>query len=236
MLHNINILTNRKTAQADAPTYPELISGIKAWYKLKTGISVDGSNDVSLWADSSGNTSEDMDLAPPASDNDVAYDSSTGAMTFATADKSQLVTASDQLNLGAFTIFGVVDVVEAGASNEAVIGRAGNDEFRLFRGTVSANARLRADGVNYDITMSSNLPTGKFLFTLTRASGGLVTIFIDGVSKGTVTTDVADLFDFTRIGNAATDSLIYEILIYNEELSSSNRTGVEANINTRHGL
>ena len=84
--------------------------------------------------------------------------------------------------------------------------------------------------------MSSTLPTGKFLFTLTRASGGLITIFIDGVSKGTVASDVADLFDFTRIGNASTDSLIYEILIYNEELSSTNRTNVEANINTRHGL
>lgn len=236
MLPKINILANRKTASASAPTYPENITGIKAWYKLKTGVSVDGSGDVSLWADSSGNTSEDMDLAPPASDNDVAYNSSTGAMTFATADKSQLATASDQLNLGAFTIFGVVDVVEAGASNEAVIGRAGNDEFRLFRGLNAAYVRLRANGVNYDINMSSSLPTGKFLFTLTRASGGLITIFIDGVSKGTVASDVADLFDFTRIGNTSTDSLVYEILIYNEELSSTNRTNVEANINTRHGL
>lgn len=208
------------------------ITGLKAWYKFKTGITTSSGN-VTNWADSSGNTSEDMDLSNSGT---IAYNSTTGALDFNTTDKSILVTSSDQLNLGAFTIFGVVDVVESGASNEAVIGRAGNDEFRLFRGGASANARLRANGVNYDINMSSSLPTGKFLFTLSRASGGTITIRINGVNKGTVASDVANLFDFTRIGNGATDSLVFEVAIYNTELTSTDRDAVEANINSRNGL
>jgi hypothetical protein len=208
------------------------VNGLQAWYKYKSGISVDSGN-VSGWIDSSGNTSVNMNLNPTA---DVPYNSTTGALNFNTTDGGTLATSSDQLNLGAFTIFGVVDVVEAGATNEAVLGRAGNDEFRLFRGENAANVRLRANGVNYDINMSSNLPTGKFLFTLTRASGGLITIFINGVSKGTVASDVTDLFDFTRIGNGNTDSLVFEIAIYNVELSSADISKVEANINSRNGL
>jgi hypothetical protein len=136
-------------------------SNLKAWYKFKTGITVDANNDVSLWADSSNNTTQNMDLAPAASDNDVAYDASTGALTFATANKSFIVTAGDELNLGAFTIFGVIDVTESGAANEAVLGRLGNDEFRLYRGSVSSQARLRANGVNYDLNLSNPLPAGK---------------------------------------------------------------------------
>lgn len=212
------------------------VAGLKAWYKFATGISVDGDGNVSLWTDSSGNTSENMNLLPPASDNDVPYDANTGALNFTTGNKSTIATASDQLNLGAFTIFGVVDVIESGASNEAVFGRAGNDEFRLFRGLNAAHVRLRANGVNYDINMSSSLPTNKFLFTLIRESGGDLDIRIDGVQQGNVATTITDLFDFTRIGNGSTDSRVFELAIYNVELSVANITAVENDINTRNGL
>lgn len=212
------------------------VANLKAWYKLKTGVSVDGDDNVSIWNDSSGNTSENMQLRPPASDNDVPYTVSTGAMTFSTANKSTLATTGDQLNLGEFTIFGVVDVIESGASNEAVIGRAGNDEFRLFRAADAGEARLRADGVNYDISLTNDLPTGKFLFTLTRAGNGLVKLRINSTQEGSIGTDITDLFDFTRIGNGSTDSIIYEIAIFDRLLNDTNLGLVEANIKTRNGL
>lgn len=213
------------------------VAGLKAWYKFKTGISVDGTSDVGLWADSSGNTSEDMDVEPARAHNNAGYNSSSGGVTFATADASELfVSSGDQLNLGAFTIFGVVDVTESGASNESVLGRAGNDEFRLFRGSNAAHVRLRANGVNYDIDMPDDLPTGKFLYTLSRASGGTLTIRINGVNKGTVATTITDLFDFSKIGNQSTDCIVYEIAIYNVELNSSDRDNVEAEITARTGI
>jgi hypothetical protein len=211
-------------------------SNLKAWYKFKTGITVDGNNDVSLWADSSNNTTQNMDIAPAGADNDVAYNASTGALTFATVDKSFLITAGDELNLGAFTIFGVIDVTESGAANEAVIGRAGNDEFRLYRGGGSNQARLRANGVNYDLNLSSSLPTGKFLFTVSRSSSGSINLRIDSNQEATTSSDVTNLFDFTRVGNGATDSIMYEIAIYDVELNSTLRDEIEANIKTRNGL
>ena len=100
------------------------ITGLKAWYKIKTGITTSSGN-VTNWSDSSGNTSEDMELVNGGTT--VPYNSTTGALDFNTSDKGILGTSSDQLNLGAFTIFGVVDIVESGAANEAVLGRAGND-------------------------------------------------------------------------------------------------------------
>ena len=213
------------------------IAGLKAWYKFKTDVSVDGDGNVSLWADSSGNTTEDMDVAPARPFHDVPYNASTGAHTFTNANSSELfVSSNDQLSLGTFTIFGVVDVIESGASNESVIGRAGNDEFRLFRGSNAAHVRLRANGVNYDIDMPDDLPTGKFLYTIIRESGGDFDIRINGVNKGNVSTTITDLFDFTRIGNTATDCIVYEIAIYNVELSLANIQAVESDITSRTGI
>jgi len=213
------------------------IAGLKAWYRFKTDVSVDGDGNVSLWKDSSGNTTEDMDVAPASASNDVPYNASTGAHTFTDANNSELtVSSGDQLNLGTFTIFGAVDVIESGAANESVLGRAGNDEFRLFRGSNAAHLRLRANGVNYDINMSENLPTGKFLYTLIRETSGDVEIKINGVSKGTVSTTITDLFDFTKIGNQSTDCIVYEIAIYDSELSLANMQAVEADITARIGI
>lgn len=213
------------------------VTGLVAWYKLKTGVTVDGNGDISLWSDSSGNTSVDMDLAPPAADNDVAFNAATGAASFRTADKSSISTAGDQLNLGAFTIFGVIDVVESGAANEAVIGRLGNDEIRFFRGSSSTGFRAKIDGFNKNIDLDSSLPTGKFLFTLSRASGGSIALRINGTTQSNTTSlAITNLFDFTRMGNGSTDSDIYEIAIYDNEISTANRTLVEADINARNGL
>lgn len=211
------------------------ISGLKAWYKFKTGITVDGSDIVQSWSDSSGNTSEDMDLLK-VSGTSVDYVSSSGALLFRTADESELQTASDQLNLAGFTFFAVIDLVEAGAANEAILGRAGNDEFRLYRGGNTLNARLRADGVNYDLTNTNSTPTGKFLLTVVRENDNTTTMFYDGVEQDNVDADIADLFDFTRLGNGDTDADYYEVAIYNVPLNASDRQSVENDINFRNGL
>ena len=95
------------------------VAGLKAWYQLKTGQTVSSGN-LTVWADSSGNTTEDMDLDTVT--NVIPIDTSTGAVNFNSTNKGAISTSSDQLNLGAFTIFGVVDVVESGATNEALLG------------------------------------------------------------------------------------------------------------------
>ena len=230
---NISLKSTVSTAKSALLT----VGNLKAWYKFKTSISVDGDGNVSQWSDSSGNSSENMNLVPPASDNDVPFTSATGKLAFTTGNKSELKTASDQLNLGAFSIFGVIDIIESGASNEAVVGRAGNDELRFFRGGSSDGFRARINGINRDIDTDSAIPTGKFLFTLLRASNGTITIRINGsLQSATTTLAISNLFDFTGIGNEVSDMDVYEIAVFDTELSSSNVTAVEADINSRNGL
>ena len=210
---------------------------LAAWYKFKELQTVSSGN-LTRWADSSFNSSVDMDLSVVT--NTLPINTTTGAVNFNSTDKNQIATSSssNQLNLLFFSIFGVIDVVEAGASNEVVIGRAGNDELRFFRGNDASKIRLRLDGDIYDIDMSDPVPTGKFLFTLTREGDGTVRIRINGVEKGSVATTLLppSFFDFLRLGNGSTDCLMYEIVIFNNILNSSEITAVEADIINRTGV
>jgi|TARA_R100000479_G_scaffold163296_2_gene101752 hypothetical protein len=210
------------------------VPNIKAWYKLKTGQTVSSGN-LTVWADSSGNTTEDMDL--DVLSGVLPINTTTGAVNFNTTDKGFISTTSDQLNLGTFTIIAVLDVVESGAANEAVFGRLGNDEFRLYRGSNGANVRLRANGVNYDATLTTGtLPTGKFLLTLRRLSDGTLTIDIDDATANNIATTITDLFDFTRLGNGATDCFMYELVFFNDRKSDTDLAPVIQDIRYRNGL
>ena len=82
-------------------------SNLKAWYKYNTGLTLDG-NEIDEWADSSNNATN-MDLTPQAADNITRFIS--GNVVFSTANKSYLQSAN-QLNLGQFTIFAVMDFNE----------------------------------------------------------------------------------------------------------------------------
>ena len=219
------------------------VTGLKAWYKFNTGITLDtnpGTDTVVLeWADSSGNTTEDMDLTlhDSLTQNVANYRPASKGIEFRTGPKSILDTDSDQLNLGAFTIFGVIDIVESGAANEAVLGRLGNDELRFYRGSSATGFRARINGVNKDINLDSSLPTGKLLFAVIRASDGTISVRINGTTQSnTATLAITSLFDFLRIGNGSTDSDVYEIAIYDNEVSAANITLIENNINIRNGL
>ncbi|QDP51688.1 MAG: hypothetical protein Unbinned92contig1003_1 [Prokaryotic dsDNA virus sp.] len=210
------------------------VSNIKAWYKLKTGQTVSSGN-LTVWADSSGNTTEDMDLDVVS--GVLPINTTTGAVNFNTVDKGFISTSSDQLNLSTFTILAVLDVVESGAANEAVFGRLGNDEFRLYRGSNGANVRLRANGINYDATLTTGtLPTGKFLLTLRRNINGVLTIDVDDTNANNIGTTITDLFDFTRLGNGATDCFMYELVFFNDRKSDTDLAPVIQDISNRNGL
>lgn len=213
------------------------VAGLKAWYQYKTGITLNGTV-VTQWADSSGNTTEDMDLTlhNTLTENIATYDSSSGAVILSTANKSILDTDSDQLNLGQCTIFCVCDVVESGASNEMLFGRLGNDEFRVYRGSNSLNVRFRANGVNTDINNSTATPSGKFLLTVDRQADGEIFMYYNTTIQAHNSSVLTNLFDFTRIGNGGTDASIFELAVYNTSLSTANITAIQNDIISRTGI
>jgi hypothetical protein len=142
-------------------------AGIKAWYKLKADITLD-KGFVIGWEDSSGNTVQDMDLS---NTGQIPYNSSTGSLTFATAASSDLSTGGDALSLSKFTIFVVMDVVEAGARDEFVIGVADTtDAIELYSGADPRAVRFVANSTSYNITLDASIPVGKILIKLVRKS------------------------------------------------------------------
>lgn len=213
------------------------VSGLKAWYKLGVGISVTSGN-VTEWADSSGNTSEDLDLTPAGVDNVTTYDSSTAAVGFRQANKSHLATASDQLNLGAFTVFAVIDFDTAvSLTNEVLMGRAGNDSIRFYRGAGTTRVGLRANGVIADMNnVTGGIPSDKFLMTMIRETDGDVLLRFDGTQVESTTLAITNLFDFTQLGYGTLDADVFEVAIYNVALSGTDLTNVETNIKERNGL
>lgn len=214
----------------------ERIPSLVAHYKLGVGAFVDSNGDIERLTDVSSNTSEDMDMLPPAADNDVAYDAATGKLEFRTPEKSFLQTAADKQDLGKLTIFCVADIVESGANNEAVFGGVGGHEFRLYRGLSSTQARFRANSVNTDITLSSSIPTGKFQFCLVREADGNVLIRVGGSERGNASSSLSDTFEFRRIGNGSTDCDIFELIVFNDTLSTADIEAIEFDIKQRHGL
>lgn len=213
------------------------VSGLKAWYKFDTGITFDGNNRVTEWADSSGNTSEDMDLVPNSSDADANY-LSNGSIEFRQANKSYLNTASDQLNLGAFTIFAVIDFdTTVSLTNEVLLGRLGNDSIRFYRGADDGRVGLRANGVISDMNnVVGDIPSDKFLMTMIRETDGDVLLRFNGTQVEDTTNAITNLFDFTQIGFGTLDADIFEVAIYNTALSGTDLTNVETNITERTGI
>jgi len=209
------------------------IASLKAWYKYRTNIDVTSQVDTWISSATFGDV-DDTKLEPPS--GKTYYDTSTGSLLFRDTDDSILQTSNLELNLGQFTIFAVVDVVESGAANEMLIGRLGNDELRLYRGSFADSIRLRADGVNYDFSLTDDLPTGVFLLTLTRASNGLVEIRVNKTLSASGATDIAKLFDFTRVGNGASDLNIYEIAIFDTKINADDITAIENDMTNRIGI
>ncbi len=213
------------------------VSGLKAWYKFDTGITFDGNNRVTEWADSSGNTSEDMDLVPSGSDNDAIY-LTNGGIKFRTVNKSYLATASDQLNLGQLTIFAVIDFDTAvSLTNEVLMGRLTNDSIRFYRGASNIRVGFRAHGVISDMNnVTGGIPSDKFLMTMIRESDGDIILRFDGTQVATTTSVITNLFDFTQLGFGVLDADVFEVAIYNTALSGTDLSNVETNIKERNGL
>lgn len=208
-------------------------SNLKAWYKYNTGLTLDG-NEIDEWADSSNNATN-MNLTPLAADNITRFIS--GNVVFSTANKSYLQSAN-QLNLGQFTIFAVMDFNEAvSLSNEVMLGRLGNDAIKFFRGASNDRIGLRANGTNYEIDpLSAQIPTGKFLFEASRDSSGSFKVYFNELEQGSVSTDVANLLDFNQLGYGILDSNMNEVAIYDTHITPSNRAAIRNDIKTRNGL
>jgi len=203
------------------------ISSLVAWYKFNTGLTHDSFGLVSNWADSSNNTSVNMDM----DDNTAAYKhTSLNFITFDTTLGSVMKTSTSGLTLTTFTAFIALDVQETNSAgdspnNEVVIGCSG-DQIRIYKGSQDDVMRVRLNGVITDITLTSAQPTGTYILMIARDISGALHIYIDNsqvglISSGTASTALSNTFDFCQIGDGSADMLIYEVAIFDTSLEGT---------------
>lgn len=145
-----------------------------------------------------------------------------------------------------FHFFMVIDL--EGASNETAVGVNGSSNFLRFLKSGNADEMRYKFGsdspTDITVTTSSDIPTTKFLFELSRTDAGsnnLTTIF-DGSTVSTDTLDVAKDWIIRSIGaqsptgSSAAEGIIYELAIYDNVLTGDDLTNVRADIQARNGL
>lgn len=195
-------------------------TGLEAWYKFQTGITLNGS-DVSAWADSSSNS---FDMVQATASEQPAYNS--GDIDFDASATQSLQSASDITLSGAFTV-GIK--LKPDVSNVAVIGsNTTTNEF--FKITSTTNLRFKTDGSQVDIGIDSGTLVAALNLVITRNSSNLITLYIDGVAQADTET-LAGTADINAIGVRATDANPYDGTISEIQVYGAESTSLTANVN-----
>ena len=141
-------------------------TGLEAWYKYQSGITLNGS-DVSAWADSSSNS---FNMVQATATEQPAYNS--GAIEFTPADTHNLGSASDITLSGAFTIGIKLNIADVGG---IIIGdnTATGEFFKLFSTTV---LRIKIDNIPADVQLDSGV-WGDGYMIVTRNASNVIKLF-----------------------------------------------------------
>ena len=207
------------------------VSGLQAWYKFQTNITLNGSN-VSAWGDSSGNGSDltqtTASAQPAYNSGDVDFDGSNDYMALDSA-----------LGLTSFTIFAIIDLDDTTLETLLGNGTDGTDFFRLNGSAWT----IRTNGNSFQNNIGTTAGTSKYLLTLYTDVGASSTRYYleaDGTAENNASID-NQTFTVGDVGrNSANaqffDGKISEVAIFNEALSTADRESVEQDIMTRNGL
>lgn len=196
-------------------------TGLEAWYKFQTGISLNGS-DVARWVDSSGN---EFDMEQATATEQPAYNS--GAIEFTPADTHNLGTASDITLSGAFTIGIKLNVAAVGG---VIIGdnTETGEFFRLHSTTI---LRIKIDNATADVQLDSGA-WGDGYMVVTRNASNVITLWWNGVQQTTATPTQSGTANIDTIGVRKTDINPYDGTISEIQIFDTESSAITANVNT----
>ena len=200
---------------------PSNETGLEAWYKYQTGITLNGS-DVSAWADSSSNS---FDMVQATASEQPAYNA--GAIDFDASATQNLQSASEIDLSGAFTIG-----IKLGAkqSNVTVLGsNTTSNEF--FKINSTTTLRFKTDGSLVDITLDSGTFLTDLYLVITRNASNLITLYKNGVAQADTET-LAGTANIDSIGVRKTDLNPYDGTISEIQIYDTESTALTANVNT----
>ena len=196
-------------------------TGLEAWYKYQSGITLNGS-DVSAWADSSSNS---FDMVQATASEQPAYNS--GAIDFDASASQSLQTGTDIELSGAFTLgFRLFPAL----NNVIVLGdNTINNEF--FKITSSTKLRFKTDGSFIDITVNDGDLTADNYLVITRNASNLVSLYINGTLQ-TNTGTLSGTANIDAIGVRNPDANAYDGTISEIQIFDTESAALTANVNT----
>ena len=196
-------------------------TGLEAWYKYQSGITLNGS-DVSAWADSSENS---FDMVQATASEQPAYNS--GAIEFTPADTHNLGSASDITLSGAFTIGIKLNVAAVGG---VIIGdnTETGEFFRLHSTTI---LRIKIDNATADVELDSGT-WGDGYMVVTRNASNKITLWWNGVQQTTATPTQSGTANIDTIGVRKTDINPYDGTISEIQIFDTESSAITANVNT----
>jgi len=197
-------------------------TGLEAWYKYQSGITLNGS-DVSAWADSSSNS---FDMVQATASEQPAYNS--GAIEFTPADTHNLGSASDITLSGAFTIGIKLNIA---GTNTIIIGdnTTVGEFFKIFSTTV---LRVKIDNATaVDVELDSGF-WGDGYMVVTRNASNVITLFWNGAAQTTATPTLSGTANIDTIGVRRTDLNPYDGTISEIQIFNTESTALTANVNT----
>jgi hypothetical protein len=196
-------------------------TGLEAWYKFQTRITLNGAA-VSSWGDSSSNS---FDMVQLDASEQPAYNS--GNIDFRASNIQHLQSVSDITLSGAFTVGFRLHPHD---DNNAVLG-SNNQPNEFFKITSTTNLRFKTDFNQVDLGIDSGTLLADLSLVVTRNASNLITMHINGVAQADTET-LAGTADINAIGirnpnNNPYDGTISEIQIYDTE-----STALTANVNS----
>ena len=203
---------------------PDDEASLEAWYQNKVGITLNGS-DVSSWADSSSNS---HDMVQATATHQPAYNASTGALTFVSADINNLQSASQISLTGDFTL-GLR--MNTSTNNGTFIGD-NTSQYEYFKYSASNKISFRIAGAASAHVFIDSGSFGDNSIVITRVSN-VVTLYVDGVAQTTATPSVSGTFLVDVLGVRRTDINGYDGTMKEVQIYSSSSAGLTANISDR---
>ena len=202
---------------------PDNISSLIHWYKYDTGITKDGDEDVTAWADQKG--SNNLTASGDATDS-PEYDN--GAIKFA-ASGDDLEWGS-ALSLGTFSFYFRYE--SSDVATDWIIKGGGTDWIKVHS---DSNLRVKI-GTRMDFDVSGMSVNTKVNLGVDRASNGDVGVFINNSAQSVASgyTDniaTSTTYDITKVGSPLITIKMYEILVFNDVLSSEDKALLNTYLN-----
>ena len=200
-------------------------SSCEGWYRHKVGVELNGS-DVSQWNDGSGNN---RNMVQATATEQPAYNSTTGALTFASGDDNNLQTTGQIILSGNFTI----GIKMFPTTTNCTFLADNTTANELFKISGSNTISVKIDGSATVLSLDST-EWGDDYVVITRISN-VLTLYQNGVAQ-TSTPTLSGTADIDAIGIRKTDVNGFDGTIKEVQIYSSASAALTANVNTRLSL